>query len=238
MPKANQKRGRRMKRKHDDVNDPEAAMDDGEQQPELKRQRSWDATAEEQHDHMIQREQHGEGNYEQPMQDEFGGHEQAFFGMLDEQESEYFKHTEELFELDDFQSPEEKLALVQQVYREADGKELKIAHSQGASRLLERLIQMSTAAQLKSLFGKFSGQYVLPCRRTRSPSVRYPLHGTEQLTLFTVSYNSCHIDLALMYANRCSLLQRHMSRPNCSRQKARPEMQNSTRIRPTRTRTQ
>jgi nucleolar protein 9 len=44
------------------------------------------------------------------------------------------------------------------VYKEADGKELKIANSQSCSRLMERLILLSTPIQLKGLFKKFSSQ--------------------------------------------------------------------------------
>jgi nucleolar protein 9 len=78
--------------------------------------------------------------------------------MLDESEQEYFKHADELFELDSFATAEERNTLLEQVWREADGKELKIAQSQSCSRLLERMIRMSTAKQLKGLFGKFSGR--------------------------------------------------------------------------------
>ena len=46
------------------------------------------------------------------------------------------------------------------VWKEADGKELKIANSQ-TSRLLERLILLSSPDQLKGLFQKFSGKCVL-----------------------------------------------------------------------------
>jgi nucleolar protein 9 len=53
----------------------------------------------------------------------------------------------------------EKALFIQNLYKEAAGKELKIAHSQGCSRLLERLILLSTPAQLKALFQSFSGKY-------------------------------------------------------------------------------
>lgn len=52
-----------------------------------------------------------------------------------------------------------KSLFISNLYKEAQGKELKIAHSQGCSRLLERLILLSTPAQLKALFQCFSGQY-------------------------------------------------------------------------------
>jgi nucleolar protein 9 len=83
-----------------------------------------------------------------------------FYGLLDEEEQEYFRSADEMLELNQFSSPEDRETFLNSVYKEAEGKELKMANSQSCSRLMERLIQMSNAAQLKSLFQKFSGQYV------------------------------------------------------------------------------
>jgi len=84
--------------------------------------------------------------------------EQVFFGMLDEEEQEYFKRADEMLEMNNFADDEERSLFLANVYREANGKELKIANSQSCSRLMERLIQLSTPAQLKTLFQKFSGK--------------------------------------------------------------------------------
>lgn len=81
-----------------------------------------------------------------------------FYGMLDEDEQEYFKRADEMLELNQFDGPEERSLFLESVYKEADGKELKIANSQSCSRLMERLILLSTPKQLKDLFQKFSGQ--------------------------------------------------------------------------------
>lgn len=135
-----------MKRKHEDE-----AGEDIETQQDAKRRRSDDA-AEEQSDFMPL-----DGDGEDADAGD-SGIEQAFFGMLDESEQEYFKHADELLEVENFDSPEERSALVEQIHREADGKELKIAQSQSCSRLMERLIQLSCASQLKKLFQKFSGK--------------------------------------------------------------------------------
>lgn len=86
--------------------------------------------------------------------------EMPFYGMLDEAEQEYFKRADEMLELNQFDGPDERDLFLANVYREADGKELKIANSQSCSRLMERLILLSSPAQLKALFQKFSGQYV------------------------------------------------------------------------------
>jgi nucleolar protein 9 len=82
----------------------------------------------------------------------------TFYGMLDDDEQEYFKRADEMLELNQFEDPEARTLFLESVYKEADGKELKIANSQSCSRLLERLILLSSPEQLKGLFQKFSGQ--------------------------------------------------------------------------------
>jgi nucleolar protein 9 len=82
----------------------------------------------------------------------------TYYGMLDDDEQEYFKRADEMLELNQFDDPEARKLFLDSVYKEADGKELKIANSQSCSRLLERLILLSSPDQLKSLFQKFNGQ--------------------------------------------------------------------------------
>lgn len=81
-----------------------------------------------------------------------------FYGMLDDGEQEYFKGADSILELNQFANPEERNLFLTSVYKEAKGKELRIASSQSCSRLLERLICISTPSQLKTLFQKFTGQ--------------------------------------------------------------------------------
>jgi nucleolar protein 9 len=83
-----------------------------------------------------------------------------YYGMLDEEEQEYFRSADEMLELNQFSSLEDRETFLNSVYKEAEGKELKLANSQSCSRLMERLIQLSSTTQLKGLFQKFSGQYV------------------------------------------------------------------------------
>lgn len=149
MPKEHKKRGRRddqKKRKRDAADDDATSkrtkVDDAEQLPE----------------HVDHYEGGGGGG---------GGGDEVtrpgemqFYGMLDDDEQEYFKRADEMLELNQFESPDERVLFLESVYKEADGKELKIANSQSCSRLLERLILLSTPDQLKNLFQKFSGQYV------------------------------------------------------------------------------
>ncbi len=80
--------------------------------------------------------------------------------MLDDEEQEYFKRADSMLELNQFANQEERELFLANVYKEANGKELKIANSQSCSRLLERLIVMSKPVQMKALFQRFSGQYV------------------------------------------------------------------------------
>ncbi|KAL2072119.1 hypothetical protein VTL71DRAFT_11462 [Oculimacula yallundae] len=92
-------------------------------------------------------------------EEEGGATERPFYGMLEDQEQEYFRRADELLEQNDFPSEEERSLFLANVYREAEGKELKIACSQSCSRLMERLILLSTTEQKKKLFGKFSDNY-------------------------------------------------------------------------------
>lgn len=80
-----------------------------------------------------------------------------FYGLLDSEEQDYFSHANGLLDLDQFDSLEEKGLFVERVFEEANGKELKIACSQSCSRLMEKLIALSTPSQAKRLFSKFSG---------------------------------------------------------------------------------
>lgn len=84
--------------------------------------------------------------------------EKPFFGMLDEDEQEYFKRADSMLESNSFADDEELALFLANVYREAEGKELKIASSQSCSRLMERLVQLSRPQQLKALFTKFGGK--------------------------------------------------------------------------------
>ncbi|KAF2267639.1 ARM repeat-containing protein [Lojkania enalia] len=83
-----------------------------------------------------------------------------FYGMLTEDEQEYFRKADEMLELNQFADPEERSLFLENVYQEAGGKELKIANSQSCSRLMERLILLSTVDQLRSLFKAFRGQFL------------------------------------------------------------------------------
>ncbi|KAF8250179.1 ARM repeat-containing protein [Wilcoxina mikolae CBS 423.85] len=101
----------------------------------------------------------------------------TFYGLLTEEEQEYFRRADEVLALDQFGDEDEKALFIGNLYQEASGKELKIAHSQGCSRLLERLILLSTPAQLKALFQYFSGHYLALIKH------RFASHVCETLFL-------------------------------------------------------
>jgi len=139
MPRDNKKRGRRTHEKKRKLDDPDA------EEPHGKRQRHHDT------DFLPLPE---DEDWEQPQ------HEKPFYGMLDEGEQNYFRQADERLELNDFTDSDDRSLFLANVFREAEGKELKMACSQSSSRLLERLIQLSSTVQLGQLFSKFNGQSV------------------------------------------------------------------------------
>ena len=148
MPKEHRKRGRREEKKR------KREEEEG-QTTASKRQKSEDA---EEDVEIIVDGGGGAGH-----QEGFPDHapqpgELPFYGLLGEDEQEYFKKADSMLELNQFADPEERSLFLANVYKEANGKELKIANSQSCSRLMERLILLSTPDQLKKLFQKFSGQ--------------------------------------------------------------------------------
>ncbi|KAF2835920.1 ARM repeat-containing protein [Patellaria atrata CBS 101060] len=152
MPKENKRRGRREQEKKRKLEHAEE-----EPQPQVKRRKS--STNEELSADFIPFDAHDAG-FAEEYQENGGPGELPFYGMLDEEEQEYFKRADEMLELNQFGDPEERTLFLENVYREADGKELKIANSQSCSRLMERLILLSTPEQLKRLFQKFSTHFL------------------------------------------------------------------------------
>jgi nucleolar protein 9 len=150
MPKEHKNRGRREEKKHK-----RKLENDSEILQEPKRQKSQDPAEDVE---FIGTDALNPDHFE-------GGEEvnetaeRPFYGLLENEEQEYFRRADELLELNDFPSSEERDMFLANVYREADGKELKIACSQSCSRLMERLILLSNTDQKKKLFGKFNGNF-------------------------------------------------------------------------------
>jgi nucleolar protein 9 len=161
MPREQQKRGRRAEKKAQD--DSKRKFEEAPEAPEAKRIKPSTDDA----DNDAVAEFHENADYiplDQGEQQEAQGPEDngdmPFFGLLDEEESEYFQRANEMLELNQFQDAEERSLFVDSVYSEASGKELKIACSQGCSRLMEKLISMSNAQQLRRIFSKFVGHFL------------------------------------------------------------------------------
>lgn len=91
---------------------------------------------------------------------EAGGNDTTFYGLLDEDDAEYFRRADNMLEANQFADPDQRALFLANVHKEADGKELKMACSQSCSRLFQRLLLLSTPAQLKHIFQKFNGQSV------------------------------------------------------------------------------
>lgn len=147
MPKEHKKRGRREEKKR---------KREGEADDRVsKRQKSQDG----EEDVEITVDHESEPQFQEGYDTAIAGPGQIpFYGMLDDEEQEYFKRADTLLELNQFPSREERELFLANVYKEANGKELKLANSQSCSRLMERLIVRSTPNQLKALFQKFNGQ--------------------------------------------------------------------------------
>lgn len=179
MPKENKQRGRRVKRKHED---PE--VEDSQKRLKIND----DFKPVEPSDYT---DVHGDPNNRPALseaQDGFDTNhaaiERPFYGVLDEQEQEYFRKADGMLEANDFQDVEEKTLFLSGVFKETEGKELKLACSQGCSRLLQRLMLLASPTQLKSFFNKFAGQF------THLAQHRFASHCCE--TLFSQSAQLVH----------------------------------------------
>ncbi|KAL1964076.1 hypothetical protein VTN77DRAFT_7494 [Rasamsonia byssochlamydoides] len=151
MPREKQKRGRRAQERNKKNEAKRKREEDNAEEQASKRQKP--STAVETEDYIpldVGNEDAPQGNAK----------DTPFYGLLDSEEQEYFSRANEMLELNQFQDAEERSLFVQRVYEEAKGKELKIACSQSCSRLMERLISLSTTQQIRRLFNKFLGHFL------------------------------------------------------------------------------
>lgn len=158
MPREKQKRGRRAQEK-EKREENKRKLEDDHEEPALKRQRPSTEDQAEPADYIPFDSGEQDEQYEQdaPGADQ---NDTPFYGLLDTEEQEYFSRAGEVLELNQFQTAEEQSIFVESVYEEAKGKELKIACSQSCSRLLEKIISLSSTDQLRRLFGKFLGHFL------------------------------------------------------------------------------
>lgn len=180
MPKPRTKRKdvrEERKRKHeDDV--AEAPAD--EQEQSLKRQRvegDADADADNYAENEGGNGKEDEGYYFDTERQQGIAGEPQFFGMLTDEEQEYFRGAAEVLEMNDFAAPEDRAIFVENVFKEAEGKEMKLACSQGCSRLMEKLILLSSMKQKKQLFEALAGNFLALVQH------RFASHCCEMLFL-------------------------------------------------------
>ncbi|KAJ5887955.1 Nucleolar protein 9 [Penicillium taxi] len=164
MPREKQKRGRRAEAK---AQNDETKRKRGEEfeDPVQKRLKAYDihveAHADASHENPFEQNTDFiplEQDHQQDVNNEDG--DMPFYGLLDTDEQEYFSRANEMLEANQFQDAEEKNLFIESVYQEASGKELKIACSQGCSRLMEKLISMSDIRQIRRIFSKFIGHFL------------------------------------------------------------------------------
>ena len=167
MPREKQKRGRRAEQKAQE-NETKRKYDDSPDEPVAKRVKPSDEVDD---DAPFFEDKYGDNanyialptNDGEEAQRESGDADSGdtpFYGLLDTEEQEYFSRASEMLESNQFGDAEERSLFVESVYREADGKELKIACSQGCSRLMEKLISMSDVRQIRRVFNKFIGHFL------------------------------------------------------------------------------
>lgn len=83
----------------------------------------------------------------------------VFFGLVDNNEIEYFKQAESTLNINAFDSPEERAGFIRSVLEEARGKELKLVTNQICSKLMERLVLFASDRQLKNIFHQFQNHF-------------------------------------------------------------------------------
>lgn len=161
MPREKQKRGRRAEAKARE-DETKRKRDDASEDPAAKRMKpTTDA------DETPQDPYHENADYipldeEEPQgyQGDVQSGDMPFYGLLDTDEQEYFSRANEMLDSNQFHDAEERNLFVESVFQEANGKELKIACSQGCSRLMEKLISMSDVRQIRRIFSKFIGNFL------------------------------------------------------------------------------
>ena len=149
MPRERKKRGRREEKKKKRK---PRRLDDSKE-PSFKRRR----TLEEPSELEVRLDDTAFTGEEYQDVDRHGRKEPQFYGLLDEEEQSYFKRADQMLELNQFTNSEERDLFLGSVWRELNGKELKVACSQSCSRLLERLTQLSSTSQLKTFMQKLDG---------------------------------------------------------------------------------
>ena len=147
MPQPNKKRGRRMEGRKRKLED---GGDELEPRQSSKRRKSTDIG--DNHDLTLM------DDHDESLNDAYPPREKAFFGMLDDEEQEFFRNQLSKLENGSYEDGETPEIVLDGVYDAAESMELKIAQSQSCSRLMERMIHFATPIRLKKLFKAFRGK--------------------------------------------------------------------------------
>lgn len=161
MPREKQKRGRRAEAKARE-DETKRKREDAPEDPVAKRMKPTTDADENPQDPYLENEDYIPFDAEEPQEGEGNAQsgDMPFYGLLDTDEQEYFSRANEMLDSNQFHDAEERNLFVESVYQEANGKELKIACSQGCSRLMEKLISMSDVRQIRRIFSKFIGHFL------------------------------------------------------------------------------
>ena len=100
-----------------------------------------------------------------------------FYGLLTDQEGEYFHHADEILRADTFPDESDRTTFLTALLSEAQGKELKLACSQSHSRLLERVVGCAGAREVKKLWMACEGEWKSLVRH------RFASHFVEGMVL-------------------------------------------------------
>lgn len=84
----------------------------------------------------------------------------AHFGEVDEELLGYFKNVEQTLDDPHFETGEDQRLFVENVYSEVDGNEFRLSTNYSCSLILEKLLKISDAFQLRVFLDKISGKTV------------------------------------------------------------------------------
>lgn len=147
MPKEVRKRGRRAEKARQQEKE-----ELEQQQPNFE---------EDQQGNYIENDNDNDGYDNDGYYDDNDENQPAFFGLVDEQELDYFKQAESTLAVDSFGSMEERRGFIRNVFEETRGKELKLVTNHYCSRLIERLILIANDKQIFDLFKALSGNFAV-----------------------------------------------------------------------------
>ena len=151
MPRENKQRGRRGERKR--------RLEEHSPDVTSKRHKSISEDGEDRHDEDDIFVQGDAGDHFISLGVRTEVTDTPFLGLLTHEDQDYYANVNKTLTLNDFESVDDRSTFIDAVYRESNGKELRIASSQSSSRYLEKVIMLSNPQQLKALFQKLVGNF-------------------------------------------------------------------------------